>query len=90
MKKHFLIVLTGLFMIGCASTTNKTTYIAVPNDVKDNDAWEEAPVSAVEPEDTCTHCGIINQQKEMQEIIQKIIEKGETIPVPSFQPPSVQ
>ena len=89
MKKCFFVLLTGLFMIGCSTGTTKTTRSAVPSDVKDNDVWEEVQSSTVEPEDTCNRCAIINQQKEMQEIIQKIIEKGETIPVPSFQPPSL-
>ena len=86
MKKHFLVVLTGLLMTGCAARTPKTTYIAVPSDVKDNEVWEETQNPNVEPENTCTRCNIANQQKEMQEIIQKIIEKGQTVPAPSVQP----
>lgn len=86
MKKCFFVVLTGLFIIGCATGPTQTTYIEVPNDVKDSDTWQEAANPNVEPEDTCTRCNIVNQQKEMQEIIQKIIEKGKTISVPTARP----
>lgn len=89
MKKCFLVVLTGLFIAGCAAQNTKTTRTATPADVKDNDVWEEVQAPAVEPEESCTRCNIVNQQKEMQEILQKIIEKGETIPTPSFQPSSL-
>ena len=76
MKKLMIVGVMSLAVGACATTATTAPNAAMQAAVADEEVWQETQLPEEETDVACTRCAPLEQQRQMQEIIQQIVDKS--------------